>query len=248
MGHYEECLSLTQSVLALAQSIRTSHARFWSLYMESIVRLRLFHLDVVQHVSAEMKRLAEEQLNPYYVEIALACQIATEVLQGNWYQAHTFAIQAVQVRASNKNVQRDLDDLLRFFEVEALLHGGDEALAQASVDNLSSISEKNSCTRISLLRSQALIARWNKETEKAIALLEEACLLADEIGLPGELWQIQAMLGELYLARGDERQAKQAYAQATLILQKMTDEISDQQVRRNFLSAPRVQSVFERLQ
>ena len=166
-GHYEECLSLTQSALALAHHIRTSHVRFWSLYMESIVGLRLFQLDVVQHASAEMKRLAEEQFNPYYVETALACQIATEVLWGNWYQAHAFAIQAVQVRASNKNVQRGLDDLLRFFEVEALLHGGDEALAQASVDNLSSISEKNSCSRISVLRSQALIVRWKKETEKA---------------------------------------------------------------------------------
>ncbi len=248
MGHYEECLSLTQSALALAQRIRTSHARFWALYMQSIVELRLFHLDGVQHVSAEMKRLAEEQFNPYYVEIALACQIATEVLQANWYQAHMFAIQAVQVRASNKNVQRDLDDLLRLFEVEALLHGGDEVLAQASVDNLSSISEETSCSRISLLRSQALIARWKKETAKAIALLEEACLLADEIGLPGELWQIQAMLGELYLTRADERRAKQAYTQAVHILQKLTDEISDQQVRRNFLSAPQVQSVFELLQ
>ncbi len=70
--------------------------------------------------------------------------------------------------------------------------------------------------------------------------------LAQGIGVSGELWQLQAALGELYLTDGNEQQARRMYTQATSVIQGLADRIHDEQVRIRFLSSLQIQSVFER--
>jgi len=41
------------------------------------------------------------------------------------------------------------------------------------------------------------------ETREALASLQEVAILAHEIGLPGELWQIEVALGEVYASSGE---------------------------------------------
>lgn len=41
-----------------------------------------------------------------------------------------------------------------------------------------------------------MLARWNGELEEALGRLREAGALADEIGLPGESWEIHVAVGE----------------------------------------------------
>jgi hypothetical protein len=76
--------------------------------------------------------------------------------------------------------------------------------------------------------------------------LREAAILANEIGLPGELWQIQAALGELYTSRGEREQAEQAFAQALALVQALAEKIGDEALRTNFLAEPVVRCVLER--
>lgn len=64
--------------------------------------------------------------------------------------------------------------------------------------------------RIPYLRSRAILAAWRQEPKQAIAYLEEALTLADEIGLPGEVGQMQAKLSELYPQMVQKGQAQQA--------------------------------------
>jgi hypothetical protein len=75
--------------------------------------------------------------------------------------------------------------------------------------------------------------------------LREAEALAGEIGLPGELWQIGARIGELHERRGEVDEAHQAFSQAAQILQGLAAKIEDEGLREGFLAAPRVRRVLE---
>ena len=71
-------------------------------------------------------------------------------------------------------------------------------------------------------------------------------MLANEIGLPGELWQIEVALGEVYTSCGEMEQAYQAFARAVAIVQGLAEKMEDEVLRTNFLTAPAVQRVLER--
>ena len=91
----------------------------------------------------------------------------------------------------------------------------------------------------------AVLSQWDCEIDQAIIHLEAAQVLARQLGLPGELWQLLTGLGELYQSSKKERQAQQAYAQAAEIVQSLADRIEDRQQRITFLSAPVVKRVLE---
>ena len=46
--------------------------------------------------------------------------------------------------------------------------------------------------RIAYLRALAVLAHWRSEDNLAIAHLQEALLLSEALGLPGERWQLLA--------------------------------------------------------
>lgn len=75
--------------------------------------------------------------------------------------------------------------------------------------------------------------------------LREAEALAEEIGLPGELWQIRATLGELYQKSGDEEQAGRAFSRAVETVEALADTIEDEVLREGFLGAPQIQRLLE---
>ena len=99
--------------------------------------------------------------------------------------------------------------------------------------------------RIPYLRALAGMAKARGEIDGAIQHLQEAATLSEEIGLPGELWPIQAALGDLYLIQGDKEQAQAAFKRATAIVRKLDDTIGSDEQRANFLASPLIQRVFD---
>ena len=79
-------------------------------------------------------------------------------------------------------------DFARYHETEALLRDRDEDPAREDVKRLGERVGGNGCYRISYLRSLAMLSRRESD-QMAIECLREARALAEEIGLPGELWQ-----------------------------------------------------------
>ncbi len=77
----------------------------------------------------------------------------------------------------------------------------------------------------------------------ASKVLQEAATLAEEIGLPGELWSIQAALADLYLLLGDTQQADSALKQAATLVQELADNIENDKQKANFLASPLVRRV-----
>jgi hypothetical protein len=99
--------------------------------------------------------------------------------------------------------------------------------------------------RLPYLRALATLAQWDGETREAIASLQEAAMLANEIGLPGELWQIQVALGEVYTSCGEREQAHHAFAQAVETVQGLAEKMGDEALRTNFLAEPAIRRVLE---
>jgi tetratricopeptide (TPR) repeat protein len=125
----------------------------------------------------------------------------------------------------------------RWLETEALLRGGDAELAREDAYRWGELVGHIPRYRLAHVRSLAMLAEWDGRREQAIAHLEEANALAEEIGLPGEQWQILARLGELYQSSGDAKRMREAFEQAAEIVQALAAKIDDQGLRAGFLAA-----------
>jgi tetratricopeptide (TPR) repeat protein len=97
--------------------------------------------------------------------------------------------------------------------------------------------------RIPYLRSLAVLAQWEGHSEQAIGHLREAAGLATDLGLPAEQWQIQAALGNLYEEAGETVQARIAFGEAAIIIQRLAEGIKDEVLRARFLAGPQIQQV-----
>jgi tetratricopeptide (TPR) repeat protein len=131
-------------------------------------------------------------------------------------------------------------------EVEALLRGGDQRGAREEVNRFAERAKINEREGVPYLRSLAVLSQSEGNTQTAIDHLYEALTLADKIGLPGELWQIQSKIGELHERRGEAEQAREAFSGAAQTLRMLAQKIEDEELRERFLSAPRVRRVLGR--
>jgi len=170
---------------------------------------------------------------------------ANRALAGDWKGAYTYALKTVATR-NDLEASLLFIDFMRYHETEALLRGGDEERAREEVQRLGANIRTNRRLRLSYLRSQATLAQWDKELEEAIASLQEAAVLASEIGLPGELWQVQVALGDVYTLCGEREQASQAFARARASVEELAEKMGDEALRMSFLAEPVVRRVWDR--
>ncbi len=179
---------------------------------------------------------------PTLSQLCMNCAVA-----GEWGQAHTYALKAIALR---KSFDTDLIplDFSPQYETEALLRAGDERLAREAVHRLGERRGPNQRFRLPYLRSLAVLAAWEGHREQAIGHLHKATQIAVDLGLPAEQWQIQAALGTLYEAGGEQAQARIAFAEATRIIQGLAEGIGDETLRARFLAAPQIQQVVQQAQ
>jgi len=78
--------------------------------------------------------------------------------------------------------------------------------------------------------------------------LREAAGLAADLGLPAERWQIQAALGSLYEAGGEQGQAHTAFGEAARIIGGLAEGIKDETLRARFLAGPQIHPVVQHAQ
>jgi tetratricopeptide (TPR) repeat protein len=140
-----------------------------------------------------------------------------------------------------------LGSLYLHYKVEALLRGGDERSAREEARQLAERAKTNGRDRMSHLRALAVLDEWEGDTQRALGRLRKAEALAEEIRLPGELWQIQSRIGELYERDGEADEAHQAFFRAAQTLKDLVAKIEDKWLREGFLAAPRVRRVLEYL-
>jgi hypothetical protein len=135
--------------------------------------------------------------------------------------------------------------LTGWYEIEALLRGGDNDLARAEVERLGGIVGNNKRYRLPLLRSLAVLAQWDGDTAQAITQLQAAAALAQEVGLPGEEWSILGALGALHTDQGDQAKAQRAWKAAAGMIHRLAETIDEEDLRAGFLTADTVRPILE---
>ena len=238
VGEYEEALSMARGAVQAARSLGSPPRLFISLMMLGDAERALFRLGDAR---AAYREMAGTVLFPQYRALVHAKLCASSSLAGDWEEAHARALRASEARGE---VMLQLSEPLhRHHEIEALLRGGDEELAREDTRRLGERVGSNRRFRLVYLKMLAVLHRQGDtegDTEGAIEHLRQAEALADEIGLPGELWQIQAGLGELHEERGESGEAREAFARASRVVRKLSGKISDEGLREGFLAAPQV--------
>ena len=241
IGEYEEGLELCRRGTELARKEPNAFLLWHYLNHLGWAYEALLDLKEARRVNEEALRL-RGVLGPQYEAFSSISLCAVAALSEEWEEAYAHALRAHQRRTSFDV----LDGLYLHYEVEALLWGGDEGPAREEARRFAERAEINKRDRIAYLRSLALLSEWDGNTQRAVDHLHEAHSLADKIGLPGELWQIQSRIGELHEQRGETGEARAAFSRAAQTLRMLAGKIGDDELRERFLSAPQARRVLER--
>jgi tetratricopeptide (TPR) repeat protein len=163
---------------------------------------------------------------------------------GEWAEAQRYAQQAATMAGNDGWVYVEIP---HWCVIEALLRGKDAVRAREHFGRLDAHQGDGQRDRVQYLRASAELAQGEGQQEQARSHLEEARVLAEEIGLVAERWQIQAALADLDQSRGEQALADQSYAQAGNVIQELAEEIEDEVLRTCFLTAPQVRHVLEQV-
>lgn len=203
--------------------------------------------DEARRILAEAVAVAETfDLGGMYVTI-LSQLCMHSAAAGEWEAAYQFALKAIALR-KRAGAALAVWDFYRQYQTEALLRGGDERQARADVQRLGESLGTNQRFRLTYLRSLAVLAEWEGQSEQAISHLHEAAGIAADLGLPAEQWQIQARLARVYEAWGEPVQAHSAWARAAAMIQGLAQAIGDEVLRSRFLAGPQIQQVLQQAQ
>src|SRR6266849_1909790 len=243
-GAYEEALELMQLTMALARTLPQGF----------IFHRFLICLGEVYHATQQWEEarstleeavVLSETLGLGHFRVSALSQLCMHyALAGQWEAAYRYAVKAIVLRKSTEAALIAWD-FFQQYETEALLRGGEERQAREAVQRLGEGLGPNHRFRLPYLRSLAVLAAWEGNTEQAIDHLREAAGLAAELGLPAEQWQIQEILGRLYQASGEQEQARTAFGEAARIILGLAEGIGDEALRTNFLAGPQIQPLLQ---
>lgn len=243
LGDYGKAVRLARKGVQLVDKLGLQPMNTLALSVWGTVQRTMLALGGARKTFLEELINSEEQhLIEVVLDWALTELCAVHALAGDWRQAHEYARQRLQVREDESLLPMGLSG---WYETEALLRGGDGALARTEVERLGRIVGNNRRYRLILLRSQAVLAQWDGHIAPAVSHLQAALALAQEIGLPGEAWPILGALGELYAEQGEIAQAQQAYGEAAVIIHRLAETIDEEALRVGFLAANPVRSIME---
>jgi tetratricopeptide (TPR) repeat protein len=237
-GEYEEALEICRRGTELARKAQDGFLLWHNLDHLGRAYEALLDLQVARKVYEETLELGA-RLGSHYEALSSASLCAVAALSEYWEEAYPYARRAHEAGTSLDV----LDGLYLHYEVEALLRGGDERRAREVVRRFADRPRTNGRERISYLRSMAVLSEFEDDTRRAIGQLHEARTLAEKIGLPKELWQIQSKIGELHERRGEDGEAREAFSGASQTLRTLAGNIGDEKLREDFLSAARVRRV-----
>ncbi len=246
-GAYTEALEIALEAVASARDLNTRSSRANTLLLRALIQLGGVYRAVqagsaAREIDLEALKLTEASELPSYTAIIASVLCADSVLVGQWADAQRYAQQAATLAGDHELLYVEIP---HWRVTEALLHEGNVARAREYLARLKAHSGDGQRDRVQYLRADAELAQWEGLREQARSHLEEARVLAEEIGLAEERWQIQVTLGDLDQSRGEQVLAGQAYAEAVRVVQDLAETIEDEALRTRFLTAPQVQRVLE---
>ncbi|MCC7360315.1 MAG: AAA family ATPase [Anaerolineales bacterium] len=228
-GDYGEALRVAEQGRQLAPGHDLVLVSLLNLLILGAVHRATLDMTAAQAVHLEAAKLIEATPSALLAEMAAAELCADFALAGAWPEAGRYAREALASR------QYDAVPLLvspHWLETEALLRCGEVDQAREDARRWGKLVGHLPRYRLAHLRSQAVLAGWEGDQKRAIALFEEAQALAEDIGLPGEQWPILAALAQLYPEAAQRQAAKDEAAQ---IITHLAAQIEADEVLAGFL-------------
>jgi hypothetical protein len=241
IGEYEKGLERCRRGTELARKAQNPVVLWHNLDHLGRAYEALLDLKRARRVRDEMLEVAAHA-GPQYEAFSSTrlCEVA--VLSEDWEGTYAYARRTHEAETSFDV----FDGLYLHYGFEALLRGGDERSAREEARRLAERAKVNERDRIAYLRCLAVLSELEGNTQRALDRLRGAEALAEKIGLPGELWQIQCKIGELHEQRGQSEEAREAFSLAAQTLSMLAGKIRGEELREGFLSAARVRSVLRR--
>ena len=205
------------------------------------IERHIMALEPARETLVEVVRGVQDRGTAGYADWAMGELCAVCALSAEWGEANAFAKQAVHIRQEHGLPPVGLTG---HFEIEALMRG-DETLARAEVERLGDLVGGSRRLRLAWLRCQAVLARWDRDSEQAVAHLRSASELAKEIGMPAERWPVLHELGDLFHHQGDHGGARLVWDLAGEIIASLAQTIDEEDARQRFLDAAPVRSVLD---
>jgi DNA-binding SARP family transcriptional activator len=242
-GEYAEALHLDQRALETSRKVQHPGAILMLTVLGSTLRTTL-GLEDADAALLEALDVAGAKLPRVWKTTAISKLCTNQALAGDQETAQRYALEAMAIRtaAPTKLIFFDFE---RHYETEVLLRSGEESFVREEVRRLGESVGQNKRFRLVHLRMLTTLSRWDGDIGGALVHLREAEGLAQEIGLPGELWHIRAALGELHEECGDEASAREAFLRAAQTLRSLAGRIDEPALRASFLAAPQVRHVLE---
>jgi tetratricopeptide (TPR) repeat protein len=239
-GAYSEALSLAQQTMTTARTC--NNAIMLALSLTTLGRVYRALLDLPSAYRAHNEALTcyrdlpqEPLIEQIDADLCVDC-----VLAHNWGEAHTYAMQALNRHNEHSYAYQTFT---RWYETAALLQAGDLQRATQDVQRFEERTHNNPRYRIPYLRAQAELDRHQQHVKQALEHLHEATALAQQIGLPGELWSLEIERAELFAQSGDQLEANRSRAHAVEIAHTLVDDITDERTRSRFLENVQAQHV-----
>lgn len=246
-GLYEEALATILHASHLIQMSSNILMRYYVLVVLGLTYQALFMLEQAQDTFEEaialVKALPTEEEEQLLLVIPWLC--VNQGLAEKWHDAAISVKEVIRLRRKSE-VILTMKGFTSPYEIRALLYAGEKEEARREVQQLGERIGTNRRFRIPYLRALALLTYDDGNVEQAIASLQEAAQTADELGLPGEQWQIQAVLSNLLHIQGDDKQADMAWMRCASVLHELAEKIQDENLRSSFLQAPQIRRVLER--
>ena len=244
-GEYEEALGVAREAVGAARRVGAMGGMGSTGLFVSLLALGKALQTVLDFDGAREAYLEAEGSHQSKRLSVLSSLCAVRGMVEDWDGAHAHAKAASSSRREAPS-RLFMWDFGRHHEVEALLRGGDEELAREEAARLGEAVGENRRFRLVHLRMLAVVARWDGEPREALERLREAGALADEMGLPGERWEIHAAVGDVLDGRGEQEEAREAFGRAAENVLALAGGIEDEKLRKDFLSGPPVRRVLER--
>ncbi|MBU1878655.1 MAG: tetratricopeptide repeat protein, partial [Chloroflexi bacterium] len=129
--------------------------------------------------------------------------------------------------------------------VDLAMGAPDKALARAAemTDKAAALGYRKLAVEARQQQGEALLA-LDRATE-AVAALQQALAIADEVGLPAVQWQTLAALGWAYRAQGQLPAARGALTRAASIIEGLAERIDDEALRAGFLAGSAVRQLYQ---
>lgn len=196
-GVYVQALEVALKGVAAARLAGYAPLLCLDLALLGAVHRTLGDLEQARAAHEEASSIAQATGYPLFLELAAEELCADYAVLGEWPQAATHARQAVAA-SGHPGLYAGL---VRWSVVESLLRDGETQLAVEEVHKFGLRTGNRRRYRIPCLRSLAVLAQWRGHDAEAMGHLREALVVAQEIGLVGELRQIESALAETLIGR-----------------------------------------------